>query len=582
MKISLFIQIALLLVLPFTGNTQEIQEGGESIVTKEQVRLFQDKKKSESLFFDANKAKITGNPGEALNLFKQVVDLDPTFNAAWYELGLLYYQQRDIKNSILHLAKAYELDPNNVWYCITLATVYTQNSQFNEARSIYELLHKNHPTDRSYAMELANTWIKLNKPHEAIKIYDEIEAVQGISEEISLRKQQIYLATGKKKKALEEIEKLAAANEWDSRIQSLLAEFYMMNGMQDNALKTYEKILIIDPENPYINISLADFYIKQGDLKKSMLALKKGFANQYLDAGTKMQILSTYYAQTGNYEGMDKDILELSAILSDQHPYDPQVLAFRAEMLATIEDYQPALDLFKKVSELDPGKYEVWENIMRINALMNNYDSLAIESKRVIELFPVQPMPYYFNAIANLMRKNYDEAIKSLNTGIKLIFNNNKLMAEFYSLFGDAFHGAGRNQEAFNAYENSLKYDSENAVVLNNYAYYLALENEDLDKAVTLIQKANELSPNVPTYLDTYAWVLYKKGDYTNALVYIEKTLELEENPSAVELEHYGDILYRLNRVDEAKQWWEKAAALGEGSPFLPAKVKDGKLYEKE
>ena len=580
MKIHLFIQIVLLLVIPFAGISQEIQEGGESIVTKEQARLFQDKKKTESLFFDANKAKVTENPGEAMHLFKQVVELDPAHDAAWYELGLLYYQQRDIKNSISNLAKAYELDPNNVWYCITLATVYTQNSQFNEARSIYELLHQNHPSDRSYALELANTWIKLDKPQEAIKIYDDIEAKQGISEEISLRKHQIYLATGKKKKALEEIEKLATANEWDSRIQSLLAEFYITNGMQDKALNTYEKILTIDPENPYINISLADFYRKQGDLKKSILALKKGFANQYLDAGTKMQILGTYYSQTGNYEGMDKDILELSAILADQHPYDPQVLAFRAEMLATIQEYQPALDLFKKVSELDPGKYEVWENIMRINALMNNYDSLVIESNRVIELFPVQPMPYYFNAIANMMLKNYDNAIKSLNTGIKLVFNNNQLMAEFYSLFGDAFHGANRIQEAFNAYENSIKYDPKNAVVLNNYAYYLALENKDLDKAVSLIQKANELSPDISTYLDTYAWVLYKKGDFTNALVYMEKALQLESQPNAVQLEHYGDILYRLNRVDEAKQWWEKAAALGEGSKFLPAKVKDGKLYE--
>ena len=580
MKIHLFIQIVLLLVIPFAGISQEIQEGGESIVTKEQARLFQDKKKTESLFFDANKAKVTENPGEAMYLFKQVVELDPAHDAAWYELGLLYYQQRDIKNSISNLAKAYELDPNNVWYCITLATVYTQNSQFNEARSIYELLHQKHPSDRSYALELANTWIKLDKPQEAIKIYDDIEAKQGISEEISLRKHQIYLATGKKKKALEEIEKLATANEWDSRIQSLLAEFYITNGMQDKALNTYEKILTIDPENPYINISLADFYRKQGDLKKSILALKKGFANQYLDAGTKMQILGTYYSQTGNYEGMDKDILELSAILADQHPYDPQVLAFRAEMLATIQEYQPALDLFKKVSELDPGKYEVWENIMRINALMNNYDSLVIESNRVIELFPVQPMPYYFNAIANMMLKNYDNAIKSLNTGIKLVFNNNQLMAEFYSLFGDAFHGANRIQEAFNAYENSIKYDPKNAVVLNNYAYYLALENKDLDKAVSLIQKANELSPDISTYLDTYAWVLYKKGDFTNALVYMEKALQLESQPNAVQLEHYGDILYRLNRVDEAKQWWEKAAALGEGSKFLPAKVKDGKLYE--
>lgn len=579
MKFS-FIIVLLLSIIPLSSYCQELPEGGEELVSKEQARLFRDKKRTESLFFDASKAKITDNPQLAFELYKEVVELDPSHDAAWYELGLLYYKQKDINGSITHLNRAYQLKPDNKWYSITLASLYSQNSQFNEAIEIYEKVIKNDPHDRTSALELANLYLKTNKPTEALKIYDQIEEREGISEEISLRKHHIYLADGKKKKALDEIEKLAAANEWDSRIQSLVAEFYMMNGMEGKALQTYEKILALEPDNPFINISLADYYRKQGDLKKSVQALKKGFSNQHLDASTKMQILSTYYSQMGNYEGIEDDILEISGILSEQHPYEPQVLAFRAQMLAMKEQYPESLSLFRKVSELDPGKYEVWENILRITALMEKYDSLVISSKEVISLFPVQPMPYYFNAVGNIMLNQYDDALASLNTGIKLVFNNNSLMADFYSMIGDALYKQKRMDDAYNAYDNALRYNPENSLVLNNYAYYLSLEKRDLDKAERMAIKANELSPQNPTYLDTYAWVLYMKENYSEALKIMEQVIELEQSPSGTELEHYGDILFKTGRTEEALNWWKKASEAGDASDLLPSKLKDGKLYE--
>lgn len=580
MKLKISLYLSILLLLPFGVFSQDLPEGGEELVTKEQASLFRDKKRTESLFFEANKAKITDNPGEAIHLFNEVLQLDPNHDASLYELGLLYYKQRDINSSIKNIAKAYELRPDNIWYCITLANLYSQTSNFGDALKIYEQLHNKFPLNRSYTIELANLLIKVEKPQEALKIYDELESKEGISEEISLRKHHIYLADGKKKKALQEIEKLAAAFEADSRIQSLLAEFYMMNAMEDQALLTYEKILTIEPDNPYINISLADFYRKKGDLKKAAQALKKGFSNQNLDAGTKMQIMSTYYSQTGNYEGIDDDILELSAIMAEQHPYEPQVLAFRAQILAMRENYDEALKLFKKVSELDPGKYEVWENILRITALMEKYDSLIVVSTQVIDLFPVQPLPYYFQAVGNIMMERYNEAVSSLNTGIKLVFNNNPLMADFYSMNGDALYKLKRYQDAYNSYENALRYSPDNEGVLNNYAYYLSLENKDLEKAERMAIKANELSPDNPTYLDTYAWVLYKKGAYNEALLQMEKVLKFDKNPSGTELEHLGDILYKLNKVEDAINWWKKASEAGGASDKLPMKIKDGRLYE--
>ncbi|NTW24564.1 MAG: tetratricopeptide repeat protein [Lentimicrobium sp.] len=572
--------LVLLLLFPLISSAQEIPDVGERAPDQAEAQQFRNKQKAEALFFEANKAKITDNPEKAITLFEECIKEDAGNDAAWYELALLYYNDSDLTKSVLHAKKAWELDPENTWYSLTLAGLYTNNSQPDEALVIYQGLYASNPGNTDYALELANIWLQLDKPLEAIEIFNKLESISGINEEYSMQKHRIYLAMGKDKKALEELEKLAKANPADSRILSLLAEFYIVQGMDEKALNTYQQIQEVDPGNPYINISLADYYRTKGDIKKATEALKTGFANPYLDANTKVQIMMTYYSQMGEYEGIESDLLELSGILTDVHPNEPRVLMLRGEMLMMTEQWQEALEIFRKANTLDPGKYQVWENILRINAIKNDSIMLATESNQAIELFPVQPMPYYFNGYANYMLKNYDIAIKSLTTGVKFVMDNNALLADFYSLTGDVFHAAKKNTESYSAYESALKYNSENAAVLNNYAYYLSLANENLDKALQMAEKANLLSPDNATYLDTWAWVLYKQGKYDKALVLMEKVLQLDKNPSADVLEHYGDILYRLNRMEEAKAWWAKALEAGRGSEFLESKVKNGKFYE--
>lgn len=580
MKFLKTIFLLLLLCAAAPLYSQEQPEGAEEAAGQSDLRLLRENQRTSDLFFEANKAKITDNTEKAISLFNQVVADKPSNDAAWYELSLLYYSQNDLPKAIGHARKAWELDPENIWYSLTLAGLYNNNSQPGEAKEIYKHLCDKYPDNPEYALELANTWLRLDKPQEAIDIYDKLEARSGITEDFSMQKHRIYLAMGKDKKALEELEKLASSSEGDSRILSMLAEFYVMQGDEDKALDTYRKIQEADPGNPYINISLADYYRKKGDLKKATESLKMGFSNPYLDANTKVQVMMTYYSQTGEYEGMEQDLLELSKILAEIHPNEPRALMLRGEMLMMSEQWNEALVIFRKVNTLDPGKYQVWENIMRINAIKSDYEMLADESSQAMELFPVQPLTYYFNGYANYLLKNYDQAIRSLNTGVKFLTDDKAMLSDFYSLLGDTYHAAGKNTESFNAYASALKSNADNAAVLNNYAYYLSLAGEDLAKAEQMAEKANLLSPDNATYLDTHAWVLYKLGQYDKALALMEKVVQLDNNPGAVILEHYGDILYKLNRTREALQWWQKAKEAGKGSDFLDKKVNDGILYE--
>lgn len=576
---SILYSIALL-CLPLVIAAQDIPEGGDNILTQEQMQTLREQKKSGDLFFEANKAKLTDNLDKAFTLFTECVNSDPTNDAAWYELSRIYYSRSNITEAINSAAKAYDLVPGNTWYSLSLAALYENNNQNEEALGIYKKLYLSDPNNTEYAYDLANLWIKLNKPNEAIKIYDEIEARLGINEEISMRKHRIYLATGKTKKALEELEKLAQVNSWDSRILSMLAEFYILEGKNDEALKTYKKIQEVDPENAYIDISLADFYRQRGEMDKATESLKKGFANPYLDADTKIQVMMSYYSQVKDYPGIQDDVADLAGILSAAHPNEPRVMMLYGEILMIAENFKEAKVVLTSAIQGDPGKYQVWENLLRCSAILEEYEDLARDSQQAMELFPVQPLPFYFNGVANYSLKNYDQAVNSLSSGIKIIAGDKKLTSDFYSLIGDARHSAGQNTESFEAYDLALKANPDNALVLNNYAYHLSLAGLQLDKALEMAEKALVLSPGNSYYLDTYAWVLYKQGKYEQALNYIEQAMKLPQGASTTVLEHYGDILFKLNRIPEAQAAWKKALEKGEGSEFLESKVKEGKLYE--
>lgn len=578
-----FLKINLLYLLILSSTlvmAQELPEGVDDLTSSTEMKIHREKQRLNNLFFDALKARLTGNPEKALSFFGEYVKENPGNDAAWFELSSLYFSKNELTRSIECGEKAYLLDPVNTYYSNALAQLYISNSQYNEAQVIYETLYKTNPGNHEYALELANTLLLMDKPADAIKIYDDLESVTGINEEYSMQKHKIYLALGKDKKALAELENLSAAFPTDTRLLSLLAEFYILQGDEEKGLVTYRKIEEIEPENPYINISLADLYRKKNDFMNATSYLKKGFSNPYLDANTKVQIMMTYYSQTGEYDGMGEDIQELSGILAEVHPNEPRVLSLRGEMLMMDEKWEEALTTFRKVNELDPGKYQVWENILRLNAIIGNTEMLLSESKQAMDLFPVQPMPYYFNGYAAFLLKDYNQAIKSLTTGVKFVFDDGQLASDFYSMTGDAYHAMEKHTESFNAYESALRFNSENPAVLNNYAYYLSLLGQDLEKALSMAEKANSLSPDNPTYLDTWAWILYRRGDYKEALIKIEKALSLDGKPGGVEMEHYGDILFKLNRLKEATEWWRKARETGEGSEKLELKIKDEKLYE--
>lgn len=563
------------MMLPAEGLAQKSERKSKSKVKDK------DKQDNTSLFLEANSEKLLGNLDKAKAMFIQCLEMDPEDAASMYELSRIERIQNNSEAALEWAEMAVKYAPENVWYLKLLSELYQENMQFDNSIKVIESLVELHPNDLEYLYDLALTHLLVGNYQNAINAYNTIENMIGVSEEISIQKQKIWLRMNKPEEAIKEIEALCESWPHESRYKSILAELYLANGMDEKALATYLLIAEQDPENAYIQISLSDYYRKRGDQEKSFEHLKIGFSNPYLDIDTKIQILLAYFTIKEYYDEQKEEAEQLAAILVESHPDDARAHSIQADLYYQNEEWEKARESLKIVLSHDPSRYVVWEQLLFTESNLSDFEGMREDSRKTIELFPQQALPYLFAAVASYQFEDHEQMIKDLETGIRFVVRNDLLLAEFYNYLGDAYHQVGQDEKAFEAYEASLDINSDNSIVLNNYAYYLSLRGEQLERAKKMAKKANDLDPENSSNQDTYGWVLYKLGEYDEALKWIGMSIENHTEENAEVLEHYGDVLYKLGRTKDAQSYWKKALKAGNGgSDLLEKKANEGVLYE--
>lgn len=533
------------------------------------------------LFYNANKEKILGNFENAAQLFSEVIRRDGKNAAAMYELSNIYSGQKKFTDALYFGKSAYLIDPTNTWYALNYADILQKNKRHQEAADVLGKLVQSQPDRPDYYYEWAASLIYADKPMEAIKVYDKLEGKIGITKEVSMQKSRLYQRMNKNEKAVEELQKLIAYDPADAQSYGMLAEVYQSMGQKQKALDTYNKILEVDPENPFIHLSLADYYRNEGDKERSLAELKKAFSNKNLDVETKISILSSYYALIEIHPELRQQAMEMCSLLVETHPNEPKVYAVYGDFLDQDKKTKEARQQYLIAKQLGSREYIIYSKLLFLDAQLQQWDSLKAGSEEALTLFPDQPLIYYFNGVANMQLKKYSEAVSSFNSGVKLVVDNKKLEGQFYASLGDAYNELKDYVKSDQNYNKALEIDPKDPTVLNNYAYYLSLRGEKLEKAEEMSRLSNQLEPTQASYQDTYAWIMYKLGRYTEAKEWMEKAMAGTPETSATLLEHYGDILFKLGDTAKALDYWQRAKLAGEGaSENLDRKIMEKKIFE--
>ena len=144
---------------------------------------------------------------------------------------------------------------------------------------------------------------------------------------------------------------------------------------------------------------------------------------------------------------------------------------------------------------------------------------------------------------------------------------------QYYATLGDAYYKTNDFKKSFETYDKALILNPKNAYVLNNYSYYLSIRDSKLEFAEKLSKITINAEPDNSTYLDTYAWILYKLERYQDALFYIKKAYEYGGYQNAVIVDHYGDILLKTKNIKEAIKMWELSKKMGNTDSELTNKI---------
>lgn len=553
--------------------------GPKNVTSKPQVLTEKQRLEEADLFIKALREKELGNLDKALDLYTQALQINPEDAAALYEQARILSAIGRKDEALASCKTACQLAPDNKWYKMLYGNLAKANEKYKEYVLAYEQLVEAYPNDLNFLNELSFAYRFVGDYQKAIVVLDKIEEIIGSNENLVSQKVQLYDQIGDQEGAIAAYEKLISLNEDVARHYAMLAEYCSKNKLYEKAIEAYQKIVEINPDDPYVHISLADFYQQKGEMEKSFDELKIGLANPKLDLKTKINLLVNYY-QGELSEQQKKQALELSEIIKETHPDDVFSETFYASMLYENKDYRTARDIFHKILKKEKANYAIWEQTLFCDLYLEDYTQLAKDSEEAIDYFPSYPLPYFFAGIGNFQMKDYVKAKAFLESGKEFVVNNNALLEQFYSTLGDTYHELKQYEASYAAYDKVLAISPDNSLVLNNYAYYLSLQAVQLDKAERMAFKSVGLDPYNHNNLDTYAWVLYQRGKYEEALEWIKKAYGNGGQDSGVVLEHYGDILYQLGKKEEALGFWEKAKQKTDYSPLLDKKISEKALYE--
>jgi len=554
----------------------------EKLNKKEREKTDKEKNKKifESHLFNALKAKSLEDYDEALKHFEKCIKLEEEAPLPFYESAIINASRGMHEIAIEQINIAVALDPSNRWYLLFYAQTLFNKQDFVNAAKQYKKLIKTEPGNEELYFALSDAYIYANNFKDAIAVYDDLEKYKGIDKMLSMQKHKLYRQLNDINGAINELTVMLNVFPLDIEAMEILSELYLLNDEKDKAFELFKRVSIISPNNGRIHLSLADYYRDNGEYEKSYKELKLAFKSTKLKEDVKIRILASYYQLISLNEEMGNQAYELGEILIKAHPNNLKARAVFADILYTDQKYQEAKEQYLIVLDKNKAKGQVWSQVLFIQAEQNDFEGMLKTSREALEYFPSDPLFYYFNGVSNKWAKNYDSAISSLVVGAEFVVDNQNLLLEFYSSLADVYHTKNQHKLSDEYYEKVLELDSNNVLVLNNYAYYLSVREINLEKAKDMSFRCNELEPENGTYQDTYAWILYKLKQYKLAKEWLLKALLNGGDKSPVVVEHYGDTLYMLGEEKEALNQWKQAKSLGVASDFLNQKIKEGKLYE--
>ena len=527
---------------------------------EEVILSIPDQRKYEYFFLEAIKLEQQGRYDESFEMLQHCLSICPTAPSAQYKLANYYFALNQKDKALEALLRAIEGEPDNYWYRQNLVLYYQSNREYDKAIEAIEEMQSLFPKRNGELLPaLVGLYNHTAQYDKVIDALGRLELITGKSEAISMEKMRNYLLVGDQEAAFGEMEALAAEHPDNSYYRVALAEVYMDYGRADKAEPILLNVLSEEPDNAPAKITLAEYYRQQADtmhyLAMTDSVMMSTEVNEELKVRMMVQLIK---------EGQDSlwvmDLFERAIALPQQ---SAQLGHLCAQYMISLDQPEERIrPVLLRMLEIEPDHIPARSQLLSYAAAHNDVEEMVRLCSEGIDYTPEVLEYYYYKGIGQAYYQHRPaEALETFRRALRQVTeeSNAEIVSDICTAMGDLLQEQGSVKEAYECYDKALQYKPANHLVLNNYAYCLAEEGIELEKAEQMSRLTIEAEPDNATYLDTYAWILYKLQRYDEALTHIEHAIEVDNAPSDVLYEHAGDICHQLGHKAQALEYWHKA-----------------------
>lgn len=521
------------------------------------------KAEQEALFINALAERLTGNIKESHEKFEAFTEKYPDNATAWFQLAELESLLGRSSKTVEYLSKSIKIDDKNKWFRLRLGEEYEAIRQFAEARKVYEALVKDFPDDQDFRYDVAEIYSIEERLEDAAKVYNDIERKFGASEELSLKKHRLYLMIGSPKEAKREVENLIRLNPSEATYYGMLAEILLSMGEEKQALENYYKVLDADPLNTIVHLSLSDYYQKKGMIDKSFYHLETAFLNKDVEIDSKVRILLSLLELSSKSEKYRDEGVKLVDMLVKTHPDNPRSYSMMGDVCLNNKDIPCAEKSFRQVVALEKSKFVIWDQLLALQARMQEWNQSVAYADTALEFFPNSPEIYLYKGTALLNLGRYIDASETLLAGQMIVATDKEMSCRFAACLGDVYSAWKKNSEANTYYTEALSLDPGNQLVRSRFALHKA-SGGSAEQAMAMAEEARTAAPGSVTVEYNYVQTLQALGKTSEAISEIKQFFTRQGDKSPLLWEYLGDLYKISGNKTEALEAWSKARSLSD------------------
>lgn len=568
--------------------------------------------KARYYYLEGLRHQVEGRDAQAYEYYKRAHQLDSSYTEAASAFGSMRLAARlDTLQSRPELLRSLRLMkpfvdeyPDDYNESLYYAFMASRIDTTPEAIRVFERTYSRNPAQSVILIHLSDAYMARGDYDKALEALDKYETIEGKSPQLTMKKISFRISRRDTVGALAETTSLVDYNPREPAYRILKGNMFEVMGEKDSTLAYYKEAERLNPDYGAAKLALADFYRQEGDSAAYDEKTYEALLSEDFELEQKIGLLADYLQTLINDKMNTARGDSLFNVLRRQYPHEPGVIDLAARYSAAKGDYKDAADEISYAIDLSPTEEKYYGQLMNYQ-IAGDMPKEAMKTYReaLRHIKPTVNIKVMYASAAQMADSNmeavkaYRDIIRELAPGLpverkleprdvpaSLSYEDLQRVSQIFTGIGDALYKEKQLDSTFMNYDNALLLFPDNAMALNNYAYFLVESGGDIDRAAEMSEKSleGEESEN-PTFLDTYAWILFKKGETAEAKKYQALAIEIserEDDLSSELFDHYGDILFANGDREEAVENWERALEIepdSENAPAIKKKIKDAK-----